>query len=154
MDNGRWAPTDSAALNLGSPGLSVIAKITHLFSFIVVAIRRHNSVMMVDTDRLLISIKCQGQPYTTVGGRPWLALGTPKSIICLVLDRDPVEKKGQKFRRGMLHPRILLCLAFDSRSSFVSGYYPIDWTVPRGTSLLKNGKHDRREACPHLCGPS
>ena len=45
-------------------------------------------------------IKCHGRPYTAVGGRPWMALGTPK-VDYIVKTQDPFEKTGrQDGRRG------------------------------------------------------
>lgn len=34
-------------------------------------------------------IKCHGRPYTAVGGRPWMALGTPK-VNYVVTNTGPV----------------------------------------------------------------
>jgi hypothetical protein len=39
----------------------------------------------------LCSLKCHGRPYTAVGGRPLMALGTPK-VDYVVTYTDPFEK--------------------------------------------------------------
>ena len=71
-------------------------------------------------------IKCHGRPYTAVGGRPWMALGTPRKSMMLSETRDPFEKTGcQDVRRGVIYPGKLVCLVFRSNPSLFCGCYPI-----------------------------
>jgi hypothetical protein len=63
--------------------------------------------------------KCHGRPFTAVGGRPWIALGTLRIIIYVVLNRRPGREEWLSgFSSGDGHiPGYLVCLAFDLSSS-------------------------------------